>query len=75
VTSGKRIRVAVTGTDALEELRQQLVGLGTVVGLARAKQELLAHLEPTGLTDRIGADRIFPTLPTAVAAYREATGE
>ena len=69
------VELDVTGADALEELRQELVADGVVVGLARAKQDLIAQLGPTGLPDRIGADRIFPTLPTAVAAYREVAGE
>jgi len=29
-----------------------------------------ANLDAYGLTDSIGADRLFPTLPTAVAADR-----
>ena len=37
--------------------------------LARVKQDLLDELTAYGLTASIGADRIFPTLPTAVAAY------
>ena len=43
--------------------------------LVRAKQELLQALEPTGLLDRIGRDRIYPTLPTLVEAFRAATQE
>jgi hypothetical protein len=40
-----------------------------VFALARVKQDLLARLEAFGLADKIGADRLFPTLPTAVEAY------
>ena len=64
------VAVDITAVDALESLRQDLVGRGIVLGLARVKQDLLAELAPSGLPDRIGADRIFPTLPTAVEAYR-----
>ncbi|MFE6828444.1 hypothetical protein [Streptomyces sp. NPDC057690] len=32
-------------------------------------QDLLDDLEAYGLADRVGAERIFPTLPTTVAAY------
>ena len=39
--------------------------------LARVKQDLLDDLGAFGLADAIGADRLFPTLPTAVEAYRE----
>ncbi|MFF3448314.1 hypothetical protein ACFYXJ_14415 [Streptomyces sp. NPDC002667] len=38
--------------------------------LARVKRELLDDLEAYGLVDSVGEGRIFPTLPTAVAAYR-----
>ncbi|MFI2705968.1 hypothetical protein ACH5WX_00360, partial [Nocardioides sp. CER28] len=59
---------------ALEDLRRELTDRGVVVGLARVKQELLGQLATTGLPERIGAELVFPTLPTAVAAYRVATG-
>jgi SulP family sulfate permease len=42
-----------------------------VFALARVKQDLLAALDAYGLSAAIAADRIFPTLPTAVAAYRK----
>jgi sulfate permease, SulP family len=37
--------------------------------MARVKHDLLARLEAFGLAEKIGPDRLFPTLPTAVAAY------
>ena len=52
-----------------EAVRAELVRAGTVFALARVKQDLLARLESFGLAERIGADRLFPTLPTAVEAY------
>ena len=66
--------VDLTGADAMETLRAELADRGIVLGLARAKQELLDLLRPSGLLDRIGADHIFPTLPTAVEAYLTTTG-
>ena len=63
------VEVDITAVDALESLRRELVGKGIVFALARVKQDLRDELAPTGLLDRIGEDRIFPTLPTAVAAY------
>jgi len=42
-----------------------------VFAMARVKQELLADLTAYGLVDAVGRDRLFPTLPTAVEAYRE----
>jgi MFS superfamily sulfate permease-like transporter len=63
------VEVDITGLDALEELRAELTGRGIVFALARVKQDLRAELDAHGLTKRIGAELIFPTLPTAVEAY------
>jgi sulfate permease, SulP family len=41
-----------------------------VLALARVKQDLRADLRAAGLLDLIGEERIFPTLPTAVEAFR-----
>jgi SulP family sulfate permease len=68
------VEVDITAVDALESLRKELAGRGIVFALARVKQDLLAELAPSGLVDRIGADRIFPTLPTAVEAFRAWAG-
>jgi len=38
--------------------------------MARVKQDLRDDLDNAGLLDKVGADRIFATLPTAVAAFR-----
>ena len=43
--------------------------LETAVAAARVKQDLMPDLHAGGLVDRIGVDHIFPTLPTAVAAF------
>jgi SulP family sulfate permease len=67
--------VDLTGADALETLRAELAEHGIVLALARAKQDLLDLLRPSGLLDRIGEDHVFPTLPTALAAYRAAHPE
>jgi hypothetical protein len=40
------------------------------VGLARAKHDLLLQLERSDLLDLVGRHMVFPTLPTAVEAYR-----
>ena len=65
------VEVDLTAADALEELRSELERRGVVVALARVKQDLRDELEPSGLLDRIGEDRVFPTLPTAVEAFRQ----
>jgi len=64
------VEVDITALDAVDELRRELTHRGIVFALARVKQELHDDLEAYGLTDSVGKDRIFPTLPTAVAAYR-----
>jgi SulP family sulfate permease len=64
------VEVDITATDALEALRVELEHRGIVFAMARVKQDLLDDLERSGLVDRVGSDRMFPTLPTAVEAYR-----
>lgn len=63
------VQVDITAIDALEELRQELRRRGIVFAMARVKQDLRDDLRPTGLLDRVGEDRVFMTLPTAVRAY------
>ena len=65
------VEVDITAVDAMEELRANLTDRGIVFALARVKQDLLVALRAAGIVDLIGADRLFPTLPTAVAAYDE----
>lgn len=69
------VEVDITALDALDELRRELGHRGTVFALARVKQDLLDDLKAYGLADSVGTDLVFPTLPTAVAAYREWNGE
>ncbi|MET7479386.1 sulfate permease [Streptomyces sp. NPDC005648] len=68
------VEVDITALDAVDELRRELTHRGVVFALARVKQDLMDDLRAYGLADTVGADRIFPTLPTAVAAYREVYG-
>jgi SulP family sulfate permease len=63
--------VDVTAVDALEALRTALSERGIVLAIARIKQDLRDSLAPSGILDRIGEERLFPTLPTAVEAYRQ----
>jgi SulP family sulfate permease len=65
------IEVDLTGVDALEEVRRTLADRGIVFAMARVKQDLRAQLDTAGFIDKVGEDRIFMTLPTAVAAYVE----
>jgi sulfate permease, SulP family len=63
------VEVDLTALDAVEELRAELDRRGIVFAMARVKQDLLVALRAAGLADRVGAERIFPTLPTAVQAF------
>ncbi|MCW0214143.1 MAG: SulP family inorganic anion transporter [Pseudonocardia sp.] len=65
----------ITAADTLCGLVHDLDSDGIVVAVARAKRELVADLAAGGVLDAVAPERLFPTLPTAVAAYREATTE
>jgi sulfate permease, SulP family len=63
------VQVDLTSVDALDELRAELEKRGIVLALARVKSELYEELARAGLVGLVGEDRIFATLPTAVAAF------
>ncbi|MDQ0958085.1 SulP family sulfate permease [Streptomyces sp. B4I13] len=65
------VEVDITALDAVDALRRELARRGVVFSFARVKQDLRDDLDAYGLTGSVGADRIFPTLPTAVTAYQE----
>jgi sulfate permease, SulP family len=69
------VEVDFTALEALDAVREAIVRQGAVFALARVKQDLLARLRSFGLADKIGEERLFPTLPTAVQAYQEWAGE
>jgi MFS superfamily sulfate permease-like transporter len=64
------VDIDITAMDAVEEVRAKLADRGVVFAFARVKHDILGPLQTYGLVDRVGADRLFPTLPTAEAAYR-----
>lgn len=63
------VEVDLTAIDALDSLRVSLEQMDIDIALARVKEDLRRPLEAAGFLDRVGPERIFPTLPTAVAAY------
>jgi sulfate permease, SulP family len=65
------VAVDFTALEAVEAVRAELSRRGVIVGLARVKQDLLDDLQAFGLAQKIGTRLIFPTLPTAVAAYQQ----
>lgn len=69
------VEIDITAIDALDALREELAGRGIVLALARVKQDLRDDLAAAGFLDRLGADRIYLTLPTAVDAFRNESGQ
>jgi MFS superfamily sulfate permease-like transporter len=69
------VEVDITGLDAVDALRSELTARGIVFAMARVKRDLLDALDAYGLSASVGADRIFPTLPTAVAAYQNSRAD
>jgi MFS superfamily sulfate permease-like transporter len=59
------VEVDSTAVAALEDLRRSLADRGIVLALARVKQDLAVQLLRAGFLQRIGSDKVFPTLPTA----------
>ena len=64
------VEIDSTAAETLEALHAELQRRGIVLALARVKQDLRRDLQAAGLLDSIGDDRIFMTLPTAVAAFQ-----
>ncbi len=63
------VEVDITAADGLRDLHKDLADKGVLLGLARVKQDLLLPLGRAGLTELIGEDMLFPTLPVAEEAY------
>ena len=68
------VEVDLTALDALDKLREDLSHKGITFAMARVKQDLRDALAAAGLLAKIGEDRIFMTLPTAVAAFEKRQG-
>lgn len=64
------VEVDLTALDALERLRLECDRRGIVFAMARVKQDLRDAMEAAGILDTIGQDRLYMTLPTAVAAFK-----
>lgn len=66
------VEVDLTALDTVDQLRATLAKRGVVFAMARVKQDLRDSLAASGLLGRVGEGRVYPTLPTALAAYRAA---
>jgi SulP family sulfate permease len=64
------VAVDYTALEAMDAVRQAITRRGAIFALARVKHDLLARLQAFGLASTIGAEHLFPTLPTAVEAYQ-----
>jgi SulP family sulfate permease len=65
------VEVDFTALEALDSVREDITRRGAIFALAQVKQDLLARLQSFGLAGKIGAEYLFPTLPTAVEAYQK----
>ncbi len=69
------VEVDLTAVDTLVELRARLEARGITFVMARVKQDLRDDLVRAGFLAVVGEDRVFATLPTAVAAFESAYAE
>jgi MFS superfamily sulfate permease-like transporter len=66
--------VDTTASDVLEELDEALNAQGISLVFAELKDPVRRKIERYGLTRTINPRHFFPTIETAVAAFRELTG-
>jgi MFS superfamily sulfate permease-like transporter len=66
--------VDTTASDVLEELDEALNAQGISLVFAELKDPVRRKIERYGLTRTINPRHFFPTIETAVAAFREQTG-
>lgn len=63
------VDVDLTSIDALDRLHEVLTERGIEFAMARVKHETQLDLAAAGFAEKLGTERIFATLPTAVEAY------
>ena len=63
--------IDTTAADTLKDIHQELRQKGITLGIARANKPLRETMRLTGLEDLIGASNFYPTIRTAIEAYRE----
>jgi high affinity sulfate transporter 1 len=62
-----------TGAASLDQVCGDLAAEGITTAVAAAKSHVRTILDRTGLTGRIGPDRMFPTVESAIEALSRAT--
>ncbi len=65
------VEIDITASDMLFELSAELASKNITFALARVKQDLYLELERAGLIKNITEEYIYPTLPTAIAAFEQ----
>ncbi|MEM7759237.1 MAG: solute carrier family 26 protein [Cyanobacteria bacterium P01_A01_bin.40] len=65
------VEIDITAIDMLVELRAELAAKNIVFAMARVKQDLYLDLERAGFLKQLNAEHIYPTLPTAIAAFEQ----
>ncbi len=65
------VEIDITAIDILSELRDELAAKNITFAMARVKQDLYLELERAGFLKNISDEYIYPTLPTAIAAFEQ----
>ena len=65
------VEIDITANDMLFELSAELASKNITFALARVKQDLYLELERAGFINNIKEEYIYPTLPTAIAAFEQ----
>ncbi|MEL7084806.1 MAG: sulfate permease [Cyanobacteria bacterium J06597_1] len=63
--------IDITAYDMLVEFHAELANRGIRLGMAKVKQDLYAQLQQSEFLAQMGEDCVFPTISSAVLAYRE----
>ena len=69
------VEIDLTACDMLHDLCEDLEARGITLTMARVKQDLLRFLRRCGISERVGEDRMYPTLPTALEAFESRHGD
>jgi len=67
--------IDTTAADTIRDIHEELHQQGITLGIARANTRLLETLRLTGLEELIGAANFYPTVRTAIEAYRQRSPE
>ncbi len=68
------VEIDSTAAEMLLELPRELAERGVRLALSRVKRELQAQLDAAGVLELVGREQVYPTIPTAVAAFQARGG-